>query len=110
MKVFDEELALQLAGGNQGLADKMFAMLIEELPILRKQVNRAYADNEEQELLSSAHKLNGSTRYCGVPALKEVAHALEQSIKAGDRSTVDEYILRVNDEIDRLLDLARNPS
>jgi two-component system sensor histidine kinase BarA len=104
--VYDKELSLQLAGGKADLAEQMLGMLLEELPKLCEQANVAAAANDTDALFRSVHKINGSTRYCGVPALGNAADQLELLIKAGN-TDITTAMQNLNDEANRLIALKR---
>lgn len=104
--IYDKDLSLQLAGGKADLAEQMLGMLLKELPELCEQANVAAAANDTDTLFRSVHKINGSTRYCGVPALGEAADELELEIKAGS-TDITAAIQRLNEEAERLISLKR---
>jgi two-component system sensor histidine kinase BarA len=104
--VYDKELSLQLAGGKADLAEQMLGMLLKELPHLCEQANDAAATNDADALFRSVHKINGSTRYCGVPALGQAADQLESLIKSGS-TDITAALHRLNDEAERLIALKR---
>ena len=100
---FDKELALENAAGDAALANELLTMLLAELPHLKEQLNQALSAKDKQALWDHAHKIHGSTAYCGVPALKVAASALEQIIKQDNEALFDEFVGKVNGELDRLL-------
>lgn len=104
--VYDEALSLQLAGGKPDLAEQMLGMLLKELPTLCQQANTAAAANDAEALFRSVHKINGSTRYCGVPALGQAADQLELQIKAGN-ADITAAMLRLNEEAEKLIALKK---
>ena len=102
LEIYDDQLSLQLAGGNQDLARQMLDMLRNELPELRSSMNAAWEEGDAAAMYDSVHKINGSTRYCGVPAVGYAANHLETMIK-NKESELDGALLNLNKEIDRLL-------
>lgn len=80
--VLDIAIAIEKAGGKSDLAKELFAMLLNELPELKNLMNMAYQANDPQGFWDHTHKIHGSTAYCGVPALRAAAKALENDIKA----------------------------
>jgi two-component system sensor histidine kinase BarA len=94
--------AIEQAGGNPDLAKELFTMLLKELPDLKSKLNQAFSDGDEQGLWDHAHKIYGSTAYCGVPALNNAARELEEAIKA-KTSNIADRIQAVNKAIDELL-------
>lgn len=104
--IYDKDLSLQLAGGKPDLAEQMLGMLLRDLPQLCEQANVAAAANDNEALFRSVHKINGSTRYCGVPALGEAADRLELLIKAGS-TDIAAAMQHLNGEAERLIALKR---
>ena len=81
MDIFDEKIALEKVDGNPELMRELFAMMISELPNSIAELENALQGNDKDAKWNIAHKLTGSTAYCGVPALQASSRALEQSIK-----------------------------
>lgn len=106
LKVIDNSLALDLTGGSQELADELLTMLVRDLPQLRSGLIDAYRAQRIAELRALAHKLNGATRYCGVPALSAAANELETLLKQGVVSGLEGPVDDVTAQIDRLLSAA----
>jgi two-component system sensor histidine kinase BarA len=103
MKVIDQDLALERAGGNAQLAAELFSMLLQELPQQRNAIEAALAAGDFPALQHFVHKLNGSATYCGVPALKTAAATLETSLKRGDTSQAASGVATILEEIERVL-------
>ncbi len=103
-KVFDIAQSLEQAAGNEKLAKELFEMLLAELPSLLSGLKQAIGSLDWQSCWDHAHKIYGSTAYCGVPALRAVAQQLENSIKAREQQRVhtDSQLLEV--EVNRLLE------
>jgi len=80
----DISLALEQAGGSEELARDLFGMLLNDLPNLKNGLNQAFEQNDAQTLWDVTHKIHGSTAYCGVPALRDAAKALENAIKQSE--------------------------
>ena len=94
--------AIEQAGGNPELAKELFTMLLKELPDLQHKLNQAFNNGDEQGLWDQAHKIYGSTAYCGVPALNKAAKELEEAIKSKSNDVL-EMILAVNKAIEELI-------
>jgi len=103
-KVIDHELSLELAGGDQELANDLLAMLIKELPDLRDKLQQTFDNGDMDNMLEHAHKIVGSTRYIGVPALAISAGQLEKHIKENNTDSIPSALEQVNNDIDRILD------
>ena len=104
--IYDKNLSLELAGGNPDLAEQMFDMLRNGLPGQKEAINDAYAGSNMDELYKHVHKITGSTRYCGVPALADASEVLDKQLKSGAVEQLDLLIKNLNEEIDRLIDYA----
>ena len=104
--IYDKDLSLHLAGGKADLAEQMLGMLIKELPDLCEQANAAAAANDNDTLFRHVHRITGSTRYCGVPALAEASDELELEIKA-ESSDISKPLQRLNEEAERLIALKK---
>ncbi len=102
LNVIDPDLALERAGGNQELARELYQMLQNELPNYLNTIQQHYNSGDYAALLEVVHKLNGSSTYCGVPALKEAASRLESTLKHGPESAYATGLSSVLDEILRL--------
>ncbi len=102
-EMLDISLALEQAGGNADLARELFQMLLNELPALRNSINSAFSGSDSQLLWDSTHKLYGSTAYCGVPALRDTAKALEDAIKQ-EADDIENRIQAINGAIDQLIE------
>jgi two-component system sensor histidine kinase BarA len=95
-------MALERAGGNQELARELYQMLQDELPNYLNNIQQHYRSGNHTSLLEVVHKLNGSSTYCGVPALKEAASNLEEQLKQGLEANYTDGIDRLVTEIQRL--------
>lgn len=102
LPMLDIPYAIEQAGGNPDLARELFAMLLKELPDQKHKLNQAFKDGDEQSLWDHAHKIYGSTAYCGVPALNKAAKDLEGAIKSHANNLADK-IQDINKAIDELL-------
>ena len=102
LPMLDIPLAIEQAGGNPDLAKELFTMLLKELPEQKHKLNQAFNNADQQSLWDHAHKLYGSTAYCGVPALNAAAKELEGAIKTQTNDLADK-IQNVNKAIDELL-------
>ncbi|MDZ7805070.1 Hpt domain-containing protein [Thiohalophilus sp.] len=100
--LLDKKQALAQAGGNRELACDLFRMLLEELPVLQSQLAQAIDSGARDAMWDPAHKLYGSTAYCGVPALRETARAMEECIKQQQTDQLQACFARLSTEIARL--------
>ena len=96
--ILDKNLAIEQAGGDETLAKELFGMLLKDAPQLLEQIEIAFNIRNTVDLWEHAHKLYGSTAYCGVPQLRERAKAVEDAIKADAHSDVLEDEVRALSE------------
>jgi len=101
----DWDECIALAGGNAALARDLIGMLRAELPGQREKIRHAFSRSDWQNLWDEVHRLHGSTAYCGVPALRHTAAALEVAIKARDTAAVGEHLVDLDAATRRLLDV-----
>lgn len=102
-EILDTAFALEKAGGDEGLAKELFSMLLGELPELHKKLQIAIEAKDMQAMWDHAHKLYGSTAYCGVPALRDTVQALESAIKQQDFDRINSEFQITSNEIGRLV-------
>ena len=104
-KILDKAQALEQAGGNVELARELFGMLLKELPGLMDKLVRATQDNNSEAMWDSAHKIYGSTAYCGVPALQQAARQMETIIKQANQAQLTPSLEALRKEIEQLLEM-----
>jgi len=102
--IFDKELSIQLAGGNEQLANELFPMLMSELPSHRENLLIAKQENDMRELKKHIHKLHGGTKYCGVPTLLKYSAEFENIIDLNELDKLDKGLENVISSIDELLE------
>ena len=100
---FSKNEAKELAAGNDQLANELTSMLIEELPLFRTQIETAMSTHNKTDLKQLIHKIHGSSRCCGTPALRKVANQLEYDIDNNVTEHFEPGVKQVIREIDRLL-------
>jgi len=104
VKIIDRELALERAGGSAELAEELLGMLVQELPRQRAQLENAAHEHDLERVRDIAHKIKGSSTYCGTPALRIAAETVERHIKQGQTAHTDDELNTLLHEIHRLLD------
>ncbi len=102
LEIFDSEAAVQQAGGDSGLAEELFGMLLNELSDYRNKIATLLEQNGYSTLLETVHKLNGATRYTGVPALSAAANQFELALKGDAKDNYNELCNNLVYEIQRL--------
>lgn len=106
LNTIDTNLALERAGGNRELARELYQMLQKELPDYLTTITQHHDNGNFAALLEVVHKLHGSAIYCGVPALREAAAALESRLKQG---AADDYAGGVNHIVREIRHLQQTP-
>jgi two-component system sensor histidine kinase BarA len=106
-EVIDYQLALEQAAGNEELAKELFEMLLKELPVLKQKLSIAIKENDLQGCWDHAHKIYGSTAYCGVPALRDAAQVMESAVKNENMGQIEANFTALSTEIERLIEQGR---
>jgi two-component system sensor histidine kinase BarA len=101
--IFDKQLGIKLAGGNEQLADELFPMLISELATHRENLLTAQQENSTDDLKKHIHKLHGGTKYCGVPNLMAAASNFENIIDLKEHEKFTSGLEKTINAIDELL-------
>ena len=106
-ELFDAELALEQAGGNEVLARDLLQMLLNDLAAERATIAAAFRQAREEgadipPLWDAVHKLYGATAYLGVPGLRKAAKAFEDDIKQDRRERFAQRFEQLDAEIEKL--------
>lgn len=101
--VIDYHEAIDKAGGNPELAKDLFGMLLQELPLLRQQLQDAIAQADLQAIWDHTHKLYGSTAYCSVPNLHRAAGDMETTVKSQELPAIRSQFTTLEAAIEELL-------
>ena len=64
--------------------------------------NKAFDNNDFEELHFQVHRLHSACSYCGVPKLKTIVDEIETQLKENEHSHVSELIPTLNDALDRV--------
>ena len=102
--VVDYADAIEKAGGSVDLAKDLFGMLLQELPVIREQLKLAIENKDHQAMWDNAHKLYGSTAYCGVPLLRVAASEMEAAVKGEEPATIHSQFASLNKAIEQLIE------
>lgn len=106
LKVLDADEGLRLAAGKPDLAADMLAMLLASLDADRDAIRSAREADDRHATIERVHRLNGATRYCGVPQLRAACQRSETLLKQDDpqaQHALDE----LDQAIQRLTSVAR---
>ncbi|MEJ5865482.1 response regulator [Pseudomonas farsensis] len=98
LKVLDPEEGLRLAANKPDLAADMLAMLLASLDADREAIHIARQDDDRTALIERVHRLNGASRYCGVPQLRAACQRSETLLKQDSPQA-----LQALDELDRAI-------
>jgi len=108
LAIFDRNEGIELAGGNETLADELFPMLIMELEKLKASLILALQKNDVDALKLHIHKLHGGTKYCGVPELRNAAANFEHMVDHKQTSDFPDGLEKVITAINNLLAFNKN--
>ncbi|MBF8780773.1 response regulator [Pseudomonas fulva] len=81
LKVLDAQEGLRLAAGKPDLAADMLAMLLASLESDREAIRVAREAADRSAIIEHVHRLNGASRYCGVPQLRAACQRSETLLK-----------------------------
>ncbi|QBF28040.1 response regulator [Pseudomonas tructae] len=98
LKVLDPEEGLRLAAGKPDLAADMLAMLLASLESDREAIRVAREAADRNAMIERVHRLNGASRYCGVPQLRAACQRSETLLKQDDPQAPQAL-----DELDRAI-------
>jgi len=102
MDIFDKTIAIEQAGGSKELAKDLFEMLLKDLPEMQSILNSSFSGKKTQAFWDIAHKIHGSTAYCGTTQLKAACKQLEDAIISDDKIAMKNHLETVNNEISLL--------
>ncbi|AIZ32019.1 hybrid sensor histidine kinase/response regulator [Pseudomonas parafulva] len=85
--VLDHEEGLRLAAGKADLAADMLAMLLASLEGDRQAIASARELGDRAAMIERVHRLNGASRYCGVPQLRAACQRAETLLKQDSPQT-----------------------
>ncbi len=106
LKVLDPEEGLRLAAGKADLAADMLSMLLASLDTDREAIRAARAADDRNGLIEHVHRLNGASRYCGVPQLRAACQRSETLLKQ-DNPQAQQALDELDSAISRLSAQAR---
>ena len=105
--VLDADEGLRLAAGKADLAADMLAMLLASLEADRLLILEARHAKDNAQLIERVHRLNGATRYCGVPQLRAACQRSETLLKQ-DNPQAENALDELDLAIIRLAEEARS--
>ena len=102
MPARDKVAALAAVGGDENLAQELFATLLQGIPADLEHLTRSLQNEDWNSLAEAAHRMRGATSYCGVPALDMALLDLERAAKTGDAGQILFAVRQVDREAKRL--------
>lgn len=105
--VLDQKKGLAAVSGNQQLADELLAMFIKELPGYKQSIKEELLSHNQKQLRNIIHKMHGGLRYLGTPALLAIVSQTDIELFTLSEQQLTVNIQKINDEIDRLLELGK---
>ena len=85
------------------LASELFALLLLELPVHRRELQSASRDGDPQRLARAAHKLLGAVVYCDLPELADALRELKRMAEFRNTAQAEPALNKVFQLIDELL-------
>ncbi|HYQ52428.1 MAG TPA: response regulator [Pseudomonas sp.] len=106
LPVLDPEEGLRLAAGKPDLAADMLSMLLASLASDREAIRAAREAQDRHMLIEQVHRLNGASRYCGVPQLRAACQRSETLLKQ-EHPQAQQALDELDGAINRLAEQAR---
>lgn len=106
--IIDWQLALKQAANKPDLAQDMLTMLVNYLPEVGQEVEKALNQHSSPEtLVTYIHKLHGSCSYSGVPRLQKVCAIIEQGLRSGASiDSLEPELFELQDEMGKVTQAA----
>lgn len=102
LPMFDQALALARANHRPDLAEEFLDVFMDTIDDDQSGINRAYDRSDLELLKRRIHKLNGATRFCGLPRLNRVLSRLGKLAETGTREELALAMTLFNHEIGEL--------
>jgi len=104
--IFDKASLIDRLMGDEELANKILGEFLEDVRRMLTALKEAL-DNDDASLVQHrAHTLNGASATVGAVALQEMAHHIEVAGKAGDLDKAGSLVMKINEQLEMLSDLA----
>jgi two-component system sensor histidine kinase BarA len=97
---FQESRAL--TADNDSLLEKMFEILLREIPDYQQQLSDTVSESDYSKLSGTIHKIHGVTCYTSLPRLKQQVISIQRHLGQKYFSRVDSEILSMIDEFDNI--------
>lgn len=104
-QIIDWPASVAQSNGDEAFTHKLFDMFVKKLPEYKEKIIQTYNDKDYQGLFDEVHAVNGSTCYVSTPNLREKIRALEAAIKRKQQKLIDELVIDVTEQIDKVIDV-----
>jgi len=105
LPVIDAKLGVERAFGQADVWRTILDMLVKDLPASMASIESAFTDQNLEDLRKAAHKLHGSSSYCGTPALQNAAKSLELGCIKNEPEQIGLWLQTLREESGRLLEM-----
>lgn len=102
LAVRDLQQALRIADNQEEVAEKLFRMLLDQLPEYLDSAHREFAGRNWKALWEVLHKLHGATSVCGVPALNNAIKKLQKLIERENYYAIESALNNLKQEAQKL--------
>ena len=92
LPAIDATMGVERAFGQADVWRTILDMLVKDLPASMASIEDAYAGQDLEELRKAAHKLHGSSSYCGVPALQNAVKNLELACMKNEPEQIGQWL------------------
>jgi len=106
LPVIDAKLGVERAFGQADVWRTILDMLIKDLPESMANIEGAFTDHNLEDLRKAAHKLHGSSSYCGTPAVQNAAKMLELACIKNEAEQIGLWLQTLREDAGKLLEMA----
>ncbi len=104
----DVEEALERFGGDEGLFEKLFSSVLDTMPTMIPELRDELKRGDRQNAARLAHTMKGVAGNLSAKPLFEAARELEQIIRNGEESNLEQSIYKVDALLGGLLEFCRD--
>ena len=98
----DWEACVKQSNNKPKLAEELLGMLALELPTFITAITTHLKDGDIAQLSHQIHRLHGACCYCGAIRLKQLLHEVEVDIHHYDRTTLEQKVQLILEEVKRV--------
>lgn len=96
--IFDLKRALEITGGKISTVEKVAKVFIQHMPGRIEEIEKAYSEENYEELLRLVHSLSGAVSSIGARKLAYIVQKMEHNLRSGIIEGIGEDILTVKRE------------